>query len=78
MSLGWAIKVYRTRPCAGITQDRLAKKTGIPYARLNKFESGFLVPTEKELRTISKALKTELSDIRRLAEAGTPIVEAGE
>lgn len=76
MSLGWPIKTYRTRPSVAITQDKLSRKTGIPYGRLAKFESGLVVPTDRELRAIAKVLKTSVENILALAEAGEPIVRA--
>lgn len=77
MSLGWALKTYRTRPCAGITQKTLAKKTGIAYTRIAKFESGFAIPSTLEIKAISKALKVKPEMVIALAKAGEPMLEAG-
>jgi transcriptional regulator with XRE-family HTH domain len=78
MSLGWAIKTYRTRPSAAITQDKLSRKTNIAYGRLSKFESDLVRPTEKELKAIAKVLKADPENIKRLADSGEPIMEVAK
>lgn len=78
MSIGWALKTYRTRPRVGITQKALAKKTGIAYTRLCKFESEFAIPTQVELRAICKVLKIPQESLIALAKAEEPILGGGQ
>lgn len=71
---GWAIQCFRTRPRLGYTQAEMAAKTGIPYARYTRFETGLLTPTDKEMQQICKALKCQRYEIETLAREGRPIV----
>lgn len=57
------IKRYRTK--MGLSQDQLARKTGITY-RLTKLESGVNQnPKVKTLQQIAKALEVTLDDLMK-------------
>lgn len=74
MSWGYAIKCYRVRPSMPLTQLRLSQKTGIPYGRLIKMESGFTQPNDAEIKKICRTLKVEEDHFRAVARSGSPVV----
>ena len=56
------IKRYRTK--MGLSQDQLARKSGITYSTLTKLESGVNQnPKVKTLQEIAKALGVTLNDL---------------
>jgi transcriptional regulator with XRE-family HTH domain len=58
------IKRYRTK--MGLSQDQLARKSGITYSTLTKMESGVNQnPKVKTLQQIAKALEVTLDDLMK-------------
>jgi transcriptional regulator with XRE-family HTH domain len=54
-------RLRTTRESAGITQEELAKRTGIQQSHLSRLEQGEHSPTQKTLMKIANALGVEIS-----------------
>jgi alanine racemase len=66
--------IRNTRQSAGLTQEELAIKTGIPRTTIAKIESGFRNTTLKTLLTLTSALNIDLEPVKKLAREATKSV----
>lgn len=57
-----ANRIKEEREKAGMTQDQLAEKSGIPQSHVSRLETGLHSPSRKTLERISAALGKQLSD----------------
>ena len=56
-------RVKELRKAAGLTQEELAEKTGLPQSHISRIENAELSPTNMTLQKIAKALGRRLSDL---------------
>ncbi|MHA1386437.1 MAG: helix-turn-helix transcriptional regulator [Candidatus Helarchaeota archaeon] len=56
-------KLKKARFYAGLTQDRLSLLTGIDRARISRIENGYVTPTERERKIISRVLKMKPEEL---------------
>lgn len=56
-------KLKKARFLAGLTQDRLSLLTGIDRARISRIENGYVIPTERERKVISRVLKMKPEEL---------------
>lgn len=68
VALGLAIR--RSRDEAGLTQEALATRSGMPVAELGLIEDGAVEADWGTLRHIAYGLDVDLPDLLRQAEAG--------
>ena len=54
-------KIYKCRMYKGITQREFAKKCGIGYSSLCKYETGYSTPDNLNIKNINKIIDTFLN-----------------
>jgi len=56
-------QIQKNRRKQRLTQQQLAKKTGLPQSHISRLEAGRYAPTEATIKRIAKALKTTPSQL---------------
>lgn len=64
-------RIRTLRKEAGMTQESLASKSGLPQSHISRLESGKHSPSQATLRRIASALRVPLSALDPSAEAAT-------
>ena len=57
----WHVKVREARKAKGISQQAIAKSTGIRQPRISQIENGLVDPRLSEVLSISKALELAIA-----------------
>lgn len=56
-------RLKKARFFAGLTQDKLSLLTGIDRARISRIENGYVIPTERERKIISRVLRMKPEEL---------------